>query len=967
MSGEVKNRMAHRKKELLIAIPVLLLLIVFGISIPLISNIGNKMENSASKNLISATYVIENSVNTKLGSDCRALENFLKSGVELNVANLGVFCRSSGFTRISFLGPDGTGFNCDGEQTSLRDLGNDDTALAKGEPSISNCYYNFTGRKSIAFSLPVLQDTEVIGAVFAERGVEGYYSDSEFSFFEGAGRGFLVEASTGDFELKTIQPDGLPIAANNLFDNLRESDNDRELVEMLKQAIAEGGTGTVPVNYNRTSSYLCFTPVAANDNWYLVTIIGENDLMAESHAIHNTILFTLALVVLGLLLAWGLIFVIVMRGRKESERKRRYDLFESITSTVEHAFMVYDPVGKQVEYASENMGRIFGMDRDRVLQDVSNAFDWLGIPADDERRMRFSAGALTENYKREISVASEGKMRWIKTEVSLSGNGKYVVAMTDVTREKESAQALGIAMRNAENANRAKSEFLSNMSHDIRTPMNGIIGMTAIAAAHAGDEVRVKDCLKKISDASAYLMNLLGEVLDMSKIESGKASLDEDTFNLADFTHNLIQMNHAAMERKEQELSVQIDNIRHEAVLADQVKLQQVFMNIISNAVKYTPQGGKIQIRLTERPCAVKGYGCYEFTCRDNGIGMSEEFLKKLFVPFERDRSEATRDIQGTGLGMSIVKSILDMMGGVIRVSSEPGEGTAIAVIVNLHLEDTELEETLPRLPVLVVDDDEICCVSTAGLLEEIGMAGDWVLSGEEAVQRCAEAHECGSDYFAVILDWKMPEMDGVETARQIRRRVGPDVPIIILTAYQYEHIEEEARQAGVTDFLPKPLFRSKLYHKLKQLVEGGEADPGTLAAASVSDLKGRHILLVEDNELNLEIAVNILDATGAEIETAADGKKALEQYMGKPAGYYELVLMDIQMPVMNGYEATRAIRSSGRPDALTLPILAMTANAFTDDQEKSREAGMNGHLAKPIDIQQLMDALAKYLGGEKK
>ena len=404
--------------------------------------------------------------------------------------------------------------------------------------------------------------------------------------------------------------------------------------------------------------------------------------------------------------------------------------------------------------------------------------------------------------------------------------------------------------------------------------MNGIIGMPAIAAAHAGDEVRVKDCLKKISDASAYLMNLLGEVLDMSKIESGKASLDEDTFNLADFTHNLIQMNHAAMERKEQELSVQIDNIRHEAVLADQVKLQQVFMNIISNAVKYTPQGGKIQIRLTERPCAVKGYGCYEFTCRDNGIGMSEEFLKKLFVPFERDRSEATRDIQGTGLGMSIVKSILDMMGGVIRVSSEPGEGTAIAVIVNLHLEDTELEETLPRLPVLVVDDDEICCVSTAGLLEEIGMAGDWVLSGEEAVQRCAEAHECGSDYFAVILDWKMPEMDGVETARQIRRRVGPDVPIIILTAYQYEHIEEEARQAGVTDFLPKPLFRSKLYHKLKQLVEGGEADPGTLAAASVSDLKGRHILLVEDNELNLEIAVNILDATGAEIETAADGKR---------------------------------------------------------------------------------------------
>lgn len=959
--------MREKGNRLRMMIPAIILIFAFGVSIPMIINIGDKMEASASKNLVNSACVIENGVSAKVTADLDAITHFAESGAELNQKNLELFCRLRGYLRVYKVDKNGRGIDNDGEQIDIFETGVSSSGLSNGAPAISPCYYGYTGKKGVAYGAPLMKDGEVIGALYAERSVDDYYSEIDFSFYGGDGRGYLVNVDTGEFILKSLKSDGLSKVITNLYDHLKESGNDAKLIDKIKSAMEDGATGTARVNYSGNESYICFTPVEANEGWYLITIIAEKDLMAESTAVRNAIIFMLAVMVAGLNIAFGIVFVIVLRSRKEEEQKNRTELLESITSTVDHTFAVYNPNRKAVEYISENLSRLFDLDTAHAQRDVNYLFDWLAIPAADDHRSRFIEGTLKEGYAREHESIVKGQRRWIRSEVSLNGDGKYVAVLTDITKDKEYARTLSIAMHNAENANRAKSEFLSSMSHDIRTPMNGIIGMTAIAAANAGDEARVKDCLAKISDASAHLLNLINEVLDMSRIESGRASLNEEEFNLADFMYRLIQMNQGALERKKQELSIHVNGVRHELISADQVKLQQVMTNLLSNANKYTPEGGKIQIELTEKPGNIKGYGCYEFICRDNGIGMSEDFVERIFEPFEREQDSCMRDVQGTGLGMAIVKNIVDLMGGIIKVNSAPGAGTVITVILNLQMQKEEESEKLPCLPVLVVDDDEMCCVNTVRLLKAVGMDGEWVLTGGEAVEKCVLAHERSGDYFAVLLDWKMPGMDGIETARRIRERVGSEVPIIILTAYNYEQVEKEAREAGITAFLPKPLFKSKLYEKLRRLLYGAEEERQDLrSSVGDSHFEGKRILLVEDNELNTEIAVSILEFTGAEIEHARDGKEALDKFMACPEGYYDLVLMDIQMPVMNGYEATRAIRASGKGGARVLPIIAMTANAFLEDREKAQEAGMNGYIAKPIDIGELIRTLTSQLGVEE-
>lgn len=951
------------KRNFLAAISIIILIIVFGMSIPLLVNIEDKMEKTASNNLVNATYIIENSVSAKLKSDKNTLSGFIDAGIELNQQNLRLFCGGSSFFQVNWIGRDGTGHSCEGEQVDLRNLGNGCFAMTQGEVAISRTYYAHSGRKAVAFGIPVIAGGGTSGALYAERYVEDYYSSSDFSFYEGAGRGYLVDAQTGEFVLKSLKSDGLSIVVGNLFENLSASGNDSRIIEQIKRTVAEGKTGTAKVNYDGKESLICFTPVEENKAWRMVTIIGKADLMAESIAVKKTIVFMLVLVTAGLVVALSIGFAIFTRSRKEAERKTRTVLLESIASTVEHAFIVYNPALSNVEYASENLNRLFGIESEKVRQDVNYLFEWLEIPSTDSGRAQFMSGAIKNHYEQEFQFMREGSARWAKTEITPSGDGKYVVVLTDITKNRESSETLRMAMKNAENANKAKSEFLSNMSHDIRTPMNGIIGMTAIAAANAGDEKRVRDCLKKISDASIHLLHLINEVLDMSKIESGKTSLNEEAFSLSDFMYQLIHMNAPAIEQKQQALSVNAAGVQHENVIADQLKLQQVMTNIISNANKYTPMGGKIEFTLTEKAGNIRGYGCYEFVCRDTGIGMNSSFIKKLFLPFERAHEPSMRHVQGTGLGMAIVKNIIDMMGGIIQVDSAPGKGSAFTVVVNLKIQDKADDENLPQLPVLVVDDEKEVCADTVRLLQEIGMAGTWVLSGAEAVKACAQARREACDYFAVILDWKMPEMDGIETTRQIRHELGNDIPIIILTAYDYEQIETKAREAGVTAFLPKPLFKSKLYQKLKQLTIGEDEPSGSLLKdIGGFDFSGKRILLVEDNALNMEIAANLLSFTGAKIDAAFHGKEALDKYLSVPEDYYDLILMDIQMPVMDGYETTQAIRSSGRSDALALPILAMTANAFLEDREKAKASGMNDYITKPIDIQTLASALKLWL-----
>lgn len=539
----------------------------------------------------------------------------------------------------------------------------------------------------------------------------------------------------------------------------------------------------------------------------------------------------------------------------------------------------------------------------------------------------------------------------------------------DVSQEKkaeiESHKALKEAYRAAENASCAKTEFLSNMSHDIRTPMNAIVGLTAIAGANIESQDRVIECLGKITKSSRHLLGLINEVLDMARIESGRMSLAEEDFSLSELVDNLLTLTKPAIDEHKHQLEVKVEHIEHEAVCGDSLRIQQIFVNLMSNAVKYTPDGGNITLTIKEKPNGFSELGCYEFSIEDNGIGMTPEFQKIMFEPFSRADAHRTTKVQGTGLGMAIARNIVNLMNGDIQVESAPNKGTKITVTVYLKLQENEKEQEkeLLDLPVLVVDDDKTCCESTVATLQEIGIAGEWVLTGKEAVERCAARHKTGRDYFAVILDWKMPEMDGIATARKIREQVGEDVTIIILTSFDFSEIEEEARAAGVNAFMAKPLFRSRLTATLRQFTSGKKEKNARnyLEDFAKDNYAGKRILLVEDNELNREIATEIIGMTGVTIDSAENGKIAVEKVMEAPEKWYDLIFMDIQMPIMNGYEATAAIRALAGSRG-KVPIIAMTANAFAEDVQLAKNTGMNEHIAKPLDLNKLNDVLKQWL-----
>ena len=553
-----------------------------------------------------------------------------------------------------------------------------------------------------------------------------------------------------------------------------------------------------------------------------------------------------------------------------------------------------------------------------------------------EKKMRFSY------FDREQNI-------WLMTRTDI----------TEIKEERKQKLLLQEALQSATAANRAKSDFLSRMSHDVRTPINAIVGMTAIAGLHMNDQNRIADCLKKITISSKLLLNLINEVLDMSKLESGKIMLTEETFKLDELLESLFIMVQSAFEAKKQKLVIH-SKVKHECLIGDVQRIQQALLNMLTNAIKYTPNKGLIQISVEEKPSVYNGYGQFEIAVTDNGIGMKPEFLSKVFEPFERSDDKAIRNIQGTGLGMAISRHIAQMMNGDILVESEYGKGSKFTMRFHVKLGgmDEYDNNLLIDLPVLVVDDDDISCEIACENLQELGMKPEWVLSGQDAVQKVSD----GNKYFAIIIDLMMPNMNGIETTYKIRECVGPDVPIIIISAYDYSDYEIEALKVGVNGFICKPIMKSKLFLLMKKFATNKkEEEEVTIVPSIVASFPGKRILVVEDNDLNREIAYELLQETGAEIETASDGLEAVNKVSASPEGYYDFIIMDIQMPVMDGLEATRQIRLLDRQDTKDLPIVAMSANAFAEDVRLSLEAGMNEHIAKPIEIDRLYSVMGKW------
>ena len=519
------------------------------------------------------------------------------------------------------------------------------------------------------------------------------------------------------------------------------------------------------------------------------------------------------------------------------------------------------------------------------------------------------------------------------------------------------------ARQEAIHANQAKSEFLSNMSHDIRTPMNGIVGMTAIAMSNLQDSVKVQDCLKKITLSSRHLLGLINDVLDMSKIESGKLNINMDFLSLSDTMNSIVNIVQPQIKGKNQHFDIFIQKIEAEEVYCDSVRLNQILLNLLSNAIKFTPEEGWINVYLTQEPSPVgEHYVRCHFRVKDTGIGMSREFLDKIFDTFTRDeKNEHVQKTEGTGLGMAITKCIVEAMKGTITVESTLGQGSEFHVVLDLEKAETRIEDMmLPQWNLLVVDNNEDLCISAVNALQEIGVNAEWSTNGKRAICMVEERHNRQDDYHVILLDWKMPEMDGLQMTREIRRRVGNEIPIVIVSAYDWSDIEEEALAAGAQGFISKPLFKSNLYLGLNRIIDGS-VERDVQRKPEIQDFAGKRILLAEDNDLNWEIAEDILSEAGFELERAENGKICVEMFEHSEIGKYDVILMDIRMPVMTGYEAAKEIRALNRPDA-NLPIIAMTADAFSEDAQHSLACGMNAHIPKPIDIDKLLMQLQKFL-----
>ena len=974
------KRSCHPRQKWLPAAAAILLLVLLavGLSVRYISFVSQTIYQESTSHLEEVLHKSNNMLKEMVRKNLTYLHlynGFLAStSDEAEIqAYIEAAQQDTGFVGFYFLSYDGNYMTVTGETGYLGLQANLDEKLSKGEDIVMNAA--LPGKpQMLVFASPKTQGS-YRGFAYDAIAI-AYYNDAVLKLLDNS-------AFQGNASNYVIYPDGRVVIDNsvnrketvyNFIAMLRDySDLSEEQILALSDAFAQGSSGNMRVTLGDTSYYLVYEGTAVQ-SWTMLGLVPVRVVNASL----DKLWFRTAQIVAGITVGMAVlvILLIVRRShttlrRKNTEISYRDELFKKLSLNVDDVFLMLDAETAKVDYVSPNIERLLGIPWKEVRQDarVLAALHPKDSPDRDKNYLEGLLSGQQREWDDEYVHLETGERRWfhiVAMGSEVEGRTKHILVMSDRTADKQVNQALSDAVAAAETANRAKSTFLSNMSHDIRTPMNAIIGFTTLALSNIDDKDRVKDYLTKTLASSNHLLSLINDVLDMSRIESGKLHLEEVEVNLSDVLHDLKTIVSGQIYAKQLEFYMDAMDVTDEDVYCDKTRLNQILLNLLSNAIKFTPAGGTVSVRVRQLAGKVHGCGQYEFRIKDNGIGMSPEFAKKIFEPFERERTSTVSRIQGTGLGMAITKNIVDMMGGTIEVQTAQGKGSEFIIRVPLRVQaehrPVEKITELEGLKALVVDDDFNTCDSVTKMLVKVGMRAEWTLSGKEAVLRARQSIEMSDVYHAYIIDWRLPDMNGIEVTRQIRS-LNDDTPIIILTAYDWSDIEVEAKAAGVTAFCSKPMFLSDLRETLMSALGQKLTDaPQELLPEKNADFKDKHILLVEDNELNREIAQEILREYGFRVDTAENGEVAVEKVSTAAPGSYDLVLMDVQMPVMDGYTATRKIRALDDPARAKIPILAMTANAFDEDRCNALESGMNGFLSKPIVISDLVQELHKIL-----
>ena len=974
------KRSCHFRQKWLPAVCAILLLVLLavGLSVRYISFVSQTIYQESTSHLEEVLHKSNNMLKEMVRKNLTYLHlynGFLAStSDEAEIqAYIEAAQQDTGFVGFYFLSYDGNYMTVTGETGYLGLQANLDEKLSKGEDIVMNAA--LPGKpQMLVFASPKTQGS-YRGFAYDAIAI-AYYNDAVLKLLDNS-------AFQGNASNYVIYPDGRVVIDNsvnrketvyNFIAMLRDySDLSEGQILALSDAFAQGSSGNMRVTLGDTSYYLVYEGTAVQ-SWTMLGLVPVRVVNASL----DKLWFRTAQIVAGITVGMAvLVILLIVRRRhttlrrKNTEISDRDELFKKLSLNVDDVFLMLDAETAKVDYVSPNIERLLGIPWKEVRQDarVLAALHPKDSPDRDKNYLEGLLSGQQREWDDEYVHLETGERRWfhiVAMGSEVEGRTKHILVISDRTADKQVNQALSDAVAAAETANRAKSTFLSNMSHDIRTPMNAIIGFTTLALSNIDDKDRVKDYLTKTLASSNHLLSLINDVLDMSRIESGKLHLEEVEVNLSDVLHDLKTIVSGQIYAKQLEFYMDAMDVTDEDVYCDKTRLNQILLNLLSNAIKFTPAGGTVSVRVRQLAGKVRGCGQYEFRIKDNGIGMSQEFAQKIFEPFERERTSTVSRIQGTGLGMAITKNLVDMMGGTIKVQTAQGKGSEFIICLPMRTQaehrPVEKITELEGLKALVVDDDFNTCDSVTKMLVKVGMRAEWTLSGKEAVLRARQSIEMSDVYHAYIIDWRLPDMNGIEVTRQIRS-LHDDTPIIILTAYDWSDIEVEAKAAGVTAFCSKPMFMSDLRETLMSALGQNQTDAAQeLLPQKNADFKGRRILLVEDNELNREIAQEILREYGFRVDTAENGAVAVEKVCTAAPGSYDLVLMDVQMPVMDGYTATRKIRALDDPARAKIPILAMTANAFDEDRCNALESGMNGFLSKPIVISDLVQELHKIL-----